>query len=75
MLRRRWLKTHTVGVAVVVGSGVRISGRRSGADFTDSDDTGGTAVDAELTASADVVVDDEYHRICRVRPGFFSAGR
>lgn len=59
-------EAHTVRVPVIVGTGVRITCRRGRSYFADRDDTGWTAVHAELTACADIIIDDEHHRIGRV---------
>src|SRR5947209_16291020 len=53
------LEPDAVGVAVSVGADVGVAVAPLVRDFAQDDDAGGTAVDAQCAAGADVFVDDE----------------
>ena len=60
---------------MVVGTHVIVAGCRSSTGFTEDDDPGRAAVDAERAARANVVVDREHEGVRRVRPWLLSADR
>ena len=70
-----YLETHTVRVPVVVRTGVRITSQECGAYFTYRDDAGWAAVYTELATSTDIIIDDEYNSVCRIRTREFSVRR
>ncbi len=75
MVANSCLETHAVRVPVIVRTRVRVASEESWPYLPDRDHTGWASVHTELTTGAHVIVDDEDHRICRIRTRTFSTRR